>query len=92
MQRKRNAESDQDGAQKKCEAHAEEKADSSMSLGPGFFRRKNAHRRFLLAKHRAENRQISDEPEFYFVTRLPEQIESRTDDQDTDNPQKLGHD
>lgn len=74
MQHKRNAESDQDGAKKKREADAEEKADSSMSLGGGFFRRENAHRRFLLAKHRAENRQVSDEPELYFVTRLPEQI------------------
>jgi hypothetical protein len=92
MQHKRDAESDQDGAQKKREADAEKKADSSMSLGVEFFPRENAHRRFLLAKHRAENRQISDEPELYFVTRLPEQIESRTDDQDTDNPQKLGHD
>jgi len=92
MQHKRNAEGDQDRPQKKREADAEEKADSSVALGGGFFRRKNAHRRFLLAKHRAENRQISDEPKLYFVTRLPEQIESRADDQDADNPQKLGHD
>ncbi len=92
MQHQGDAESDQDWSQKKREADAEEKADGSMSLGGSLFRRENAHRRVLLAKHRAEDRQISDEPELYFVTRLPEQIESRADDQDADNPQELGHD
>jgi hypothetical protein len=92
MQHQSDSQGDQDRAEKKRESYAEQKADGSMPLVGGFFGRENSHGRFLLAQQRAENHQVSREPELNFVTRLPQQIEARAYNQNTDDPQKLGHD
>jgi hypothetical protein len=40
----------------------------------------------------AEKGEVGDHPEFDFVPRLPEQIDSGANDQQPDDPEKLGHD
>ena len=46
---------------------------------------------FLAAKDGAEDVDISGQPEFDFVARLPEQIDTSANHERTDDSEKLGH-
>ncbi len=86
-----DADSDQERTQEEDETYAEEEADGTVAFVSGVFGRKDGRRGFAIVQEGAEKSEIRDEPEFYFVARLPQQVHPGADYQQADDAEKLGH-
>ena len=93
VDQKRDADGDQHRAEKERKSYTEEKADGVFAFGG--WDSGGEHSRggdvFLAAKNRAENVDVGGYPEFDFVARLPEQIETSANHERADDAEKLWH-
>jgi hypothetical protein len=83
---------DQQGAEKEDEAYAQEEAHGALAFLSGFRGGEDGRGGIAVMQQGAEKGEVGDHPEFDFVPRLPEQIDSGANDQQPDDPEKLGHD
>ena len=82
---------DEDGAEDEGEADAEEETHGAVAFLRGFFSWEEWKSGLAVAQDGAEVIEIGEHPEFYFVARLPEQVEACADNEEPDDPEKLGH-
>src|SRR5215469_12399561 len=91
VEQKRDADSDQHGAEEERKTHAEKKADGVFTFRWRNRSRKATDQLALTAKRGAEDVKVSRRPKSNFVARLPQQIESCADDQRSDDTEEFGH-
>ncbi len=93
VEQKRDADGDQHGAQKERKSYAEEKADGVFAFGgwDSGGEHSGGGDVFLAAKNRAENVDVGGYPEFNFVARLPQQVDTSANDERADDGEKLRH-
>src|ERR1700722_20880589 len=93
VEQKRDADGDQHRAEKERKSYAEEKADGVFAFGGWDSGGEHASGAdtFLAAKNRAENVDVRGQPEFDFVARLPEQVNTCANHERADDGEKLGH-
>src|SRR5271154_281092 len=87
-----DADGDQQRAQQKNEADAEQKAYRSLVFLGSLLRGEHGRRGFAFMQQGAEKREIREHPKFNLVPRLPQQIQPGADDQQPDDAEKPGHD
>ena len=87
-----DADRDQQRAEQKSEAYAQQEAHCALAFLLGLFRGKDGRSGFTIVQQGAEKSAVRKHPKFDFVPRLPEQVHAGADDQQPDDTEKLGHD
>jgi hypothetical protein len=87
-----DADGNQQRAEQKNEADAQQETHGALAFLRCFPGRKNGRGGVAIVQQGAEKSEIRKHPEFDFLARLPQQVQTGADDQQPDDTEKLRHD